>query len=80
MDGIKARIEGDGVDTSVEFSMEEMMARHQGKPWAEMSEAEQEAALKDYALLLFSRQEGTPGDVRVSLESGTFAKVQNGQV
>lgn len=77
MEGIKATIQGDGVDNSVEFSVEEAMMRNTGKPWAEMSEAEQEAALKDYALSLFSRQYGINGNFRVSLEKGTFSIARN---
>lgn len=76
MEGIKAKIQGDGVDSSVEFSVEEVIAQHRGKPWREMSEAEHEAALKDYALMLFARQGGLQGDLHVSLEKGTFSTMQ----
>ena len=56
MEGIKARIEGDGIKGSVEFSLEEAMAHPRtGKPWAEMNVDEQAAALKEYALWLYSR-------------------------
>jgi hypothetical protein len=76
MDSIKARIQGEGVDTSVEFSVEEVVARHQGKPWAKMTEAEHEAALKDYALGLHERDGGMAGGLRVTLEPGTFSAVR----
>lgn len=76
MESIKARIEGQGVDSSVEFSVEEVMAHHRGKPWGEMSDAEREAAMKDYALFLFSRHTGQAGDLRVSLAPGSFSQVQ----
>jgi hypothetical protein len=73
MDSVKARVTGDGVDTSVEFSVEEVIARHQGKSWGEMDEAQQRQAMKDYALDLATRQDGIAGDLQVSLEGGTFS-------
>jgi hypothetical protein len=76
MDSIKARIQGDGVDTSVEFSVEEVMARRQGKPWAELTGPEQEAAMRDYALGLHQRDGGMMGELRVTLEPGTFSSVR----
>jgi hypothetical protein len=77
MDSIKAKIQGEGVDTSVEFSVEEVMARHQGKPWADMSEPEHEAEMKDYALGLHVRDGGMAGSgLRVTLEPGSFSSVQ----
>jgi hypothetical protein len=74
MDSIKARITGDGIDTSVEFSVEEVIARHQGKPWGEMDDAQQRQTMEDYALDLVSRQDGIAGDLQVTLEGGTFSK------
>lgn len=79
MESIKAKIRGDGVDSSVEFSVEEVMARHQGKPWEEMSDAEMKASYKEYALELFARQDGLTDDLQVTLESGTFSNVANGE-
>jgi len=75
MDGIKAWIRGDGVESSVEFSIEEVMAQHRGKPWRDLSDEEREAILKDYAKALFTRQggAGTAEDVEVSFEQGTFS-------
>lgn len=75
MDSIKARITGDGVDTSVEFSVEEVIAKQQGKSWGEMDEAQQRQAMKDYAIGLVSRQDGVGGDLEVTLEGGTFSDV-----
>ncbi|TFW00523.1 hypothetical protein E4K72_15485 [Oxalobacteraceae bacterium OM1] len=76
MEGIKAIIRGNGVESSVEFSVEEVMARHEGTPWSELSEAERDAALKEYARGLFERQNGTTGDdLRVSLQGGSFSHV-----
>jgi hypothetical protein len=80
MEGIKANIRGDGIDNSVEFSIEEVIARNEGKPWREMSDADREAALKDYALAVFKRQYGETGDLQVSLEPGTFSTVQDGKI
>jgi hypothetical protein len=84
MEGIKARIEGDGIDGSVEFSLEEALAHPRaGKPWAEMSEAEQDAALKDYALWVYSRQDGgmpDPRAARVTLARGTFSETREQDV
>jgi hypothetical protein len=80
MEGIKAKIRGNGVDSSVEFSVEEVIARNPEKPWATMSEADREAVMKDYALSLFARQEGMTGDLQVSLEKGTFSNTQSGSV
>lgn len=72
MEGIKAMIQGEGVESSVEFSVEEVIARHHGKPWSEMSDTDREDEMKDYALMLFTRQNGTRGDLRVNLVGGTF--------
>jgi hypothetical protein len=80
MEGIKAIIQSDGVENSVEFSVEEARSQNTGKPWGEMSEADQEAALKDYALALFTRDTGKRGDLRVRLEGGTFSDVREGDV
>lgn len=76
MDGIKAKIRGEGIDSSVEFSVEEVIAQHRGKPWRDLNEEEREAALKDYALGLFTRQggAGTAEDLSVSFEEGTFVR------
>lgn len=76
MDGIKAWIRGDGVETSVEFSVEEVVAQHRGKPWRELNDEERDAALKDYAVALFTRQggAGTAEDLEVSFEEGSFAR------
>jgi hypothetical protein len=80
MEGIKAKIEGEGLETSVEFSVEEVIARHHGAPWSDLSEAEREDEMKDYALLLFTRQSGMRGDLRVSLVGGSFARTQGRNV
>lgn len=76
MDSVKAHIRGDGMDSSVEFSVEEVIANHRGKPWGEMNEEEREAAMKAYALRLFSRHSGMgiSDDLQVRLEPGTFSK------
>ena len=74
MDSVKARITGDGIDTSVEFSVEEVIAKHQGKSWGEMDETQQRQAMKDYAIALVSRQDGIAGDLQVRLEDGTFSE------
>lgn len=76
MDSVKATIRGDGIDSSVEFSVEEVIARHHGAPWGEMSEADREAEMKDYALSLFARDSGASGDFQVSLQGGTFSGTQ----
>jgi len=80
MESVKARITGDGVDTSVEFSVEEVIAHQRARPWAELDEAGRQAAMKDYALMLLSRQSGVTGDLRVSLEGGTFSAVRDEDV
>lgn len=80
MESIKAHITGDGVDSSVEFSVEEVMARNHDAPWETMSDAEREAVMKEYALLLFSRQDGITGDLQVTLTGGTFSKVRERDV
>ena len=79
MDGIKAWIRGDGVETSVEFSVEEVVAQHRGKPWRDMNEEERDALLKDYAIALFTRQggAGTAEDLSVSFDEGSFARDQS---
>ena len=75
MDGIKARIRGEGIDSSIEFSVEEVIAQHRGKPWRDLSEDEREAELKDYAVGLYTRQggAGTAEDLTVSFDEGTFS-------
>lgn len=76
MDSLKAHIRGDGMDSSVEFSVEEVIANHRGKPWGEMNEEEREereAAMKAYALRLYSGM-GISDDLQVRLEPGTFSK------
>ena len=77
MEGIRAKICGEGVERSVEFSVEEVIARNTGKPWGELSDADREAAMKDYALSLFTRQDGETGDFQVTLERGTFSTQRN---
>ena len=76
MDNIKARIHSEGMESSVEFSVEEVIAQHRGKPWRELSEEEREAALKDYAVGLYTRQggAGTAEDLTVSFDEGTFSR------
>ncbi len=82
MEGIKATIKGKGIESSVEFSVEELIARHQGKPWAEMNDDDRDMAMKDYALSLYSRQNGqvSDGDLRVDLERGTFSGTRDADV
>ena len=75
MDSVKARITGEGIDTSVEFSIEEVIARQQGKPWGEMDDTQRRQTMEDYALDLLSRQDGTTGDLKVTLEGGSFSEV-----
>lgn len=77
MDSIKATIQGEQMDSSVEFSVEEVIAHQRGKRWGDMTAQEQEDAMKEYALLLVSRQGGSlSGNARVSLQEGTFSKVR----
>lgn len=80
MHGVKAIIHGDGAESSVEFSIEEAVSQYHGKPWAELSEAEQDAALRDYALSLFQRQNGVSDNLRVELKDGTFSKMHHRDV
>jgi hypothetical protein len=75
MQGIKAIIHGGESESSVEFSLEEAISQYHGKAWTELSEAEQDAALRDYALSLFQRQNGVSDKLRVELKDGTFARV-----
>ena len=76
MEGIKATIQGEGIDSSVEFSVEEVIAHHHGTPWSEMSDDERTEEMKDYALMLFTRQNGIRGDLRVNLAGGTFSSAR----
>lgn len=80
MESIKANIQGSGVQSSVEFSVEEVIARHQGKPWDQLSNSERETSMKEYALELFSRQGGVTDNLQVMLASGTFSNVENGEI
>jgi hypothetical protein len=45
-----------------------------------MDAAEQDAALKDYALQLWRRQDGVTGNPTVTLERGTFAATRKEDV
>ena len=76
MDGIKAKIQGDGIESSVEFSVEEVIAQHRGKPWRDLSDDEREAAMKEYAIALFTRQggAGTAEDLEVNFDEGSFSR------
>lgn len=76
MEGIKAQIRGDGIETSVEFSVEEVIAQHRGKPWRDLSEEERDTILKEYAVALFTRQggAGTAEDLTVSFDEGSFSR------
>lgn len=80
MQGIKAIIHGAGAESSVEFSLEEAISQYHGKPWAELSEAEQDAALRDYALSLYQRQTGVNDNLRVELKDGTFSRMHHRDV
>lgn len=80
MHGIKAIIHGNGAESSVEFSLEEAISQYHGKPWAELSEAEQDAALRDYALSLFQRQTGVRDNLHVELKDGTFSRMHHWDV
>jgi hypothetical protein len=53
-----------------------VISRHHGKPWAELNEDEQLAAMKDYAVSLAVRQGGVSveDDVQVSFDEGTFSR------
>jgi hypothetical protein len=76
MESVKAKFTGEGIDTSVEFSVEEVIAHQRARPWGELDEAGRQAAMKDYALMLLKRQSGVAGDFRVTLEGGTFSTVR----
>jgi hypothetical protein len=80
MHGIKAVIHAGGSESSVEFSLEEAIAQYHGKAWTELSEAEQDAALRDYALSLFQRQNGVNDNLRVELKDGTFSRMHHRDV
>lgn len=80
MRAVKAIIHSDEIENSVEFSVEEAISQYQGKPWAELSEAEQDAALRDYALSLFQRQNGVSESSRVELKDGTFSRMHHRDV
>lgn len=77
MESVKAWISGNGTDSSVEFSVEEAISQYRGaKPWSELSDGEREAAMKEYALTLFARQNGMAGGgMDVRLEGGTLSGV-----
>lgn len=80
MQGVKAIIHEGKSESSVEFSVEEAISQYQGKPWSELSEAEQDAALRDYALSLFQRQNGVSDNLRVELKDGSFSKMHHRDV
>jgi hypothetical protein len=80
MHGIKAIIHSDGDESSVEFSLEEAISQYQGKAWADLNEAEQDAVLRDYALSLFQRQNGVSDTLRVELKEGTFSRMHHRDV
>lgn len=80
MHGIKAIIHSGGSESSVEFSLEEAISQYHGKAWADLSEAEQDAALRDYALSLYQRQNGVGDTPRVELKEGTFSRMHHRDV
>lgn len=81
MESIKAVMEGEAQGRTVEFSMEEAITQHHGRPWHQLTDIEQEEALKDYARLLFTRQGDSisDGEMQVRLERGTFSRSETGE-
>lgn len=68
MSRIKAAIDDDGQESSVEFSLDEVIAHHQdGTAWKDMNDGDRMSVIKDYAAWLYSRQNGRAGDLRVSV-------------
>jgi len=68
MKRIQAQIKGDGVDTSVEFSLEEVIAHQESVIWSELNDEQQLAAIRDYALMLYSRQTGDVSNLQVEVD------------
>lgn len=68
MSRIKAAIDDDGQESSVEFSLDEVIAHHQdGTAWKDMNDDNRMSVIRDYAAWLYSRQNGRAGDLRVSV-------------
>lgn len=68
MSRIKATIDDDGQESSVEFSLDEVIAHHQdGTAWKDMNDDNRMSVIRDYAAWLYSRQNGRAGDLRVSV-------------
>lgn len=69
---IRAEIEDEEGGSSVEFSLEEVIGRSPGIGWKELGEDERMHAIEDYALWLYSRQDGKGGTPRVNINRATL--------
>lgn len=71
---IKAEIEDEDGRSSVEFSMAEVIGHSPGAAWKEMDEADRMHAIEDYAVWLYSRQNGKAGTPRIHLDQATLPR------
>lgn len=73
MSRIKAAINDDGQESSVEFSLDEVIAHHHhGTAWRDMNDDDRMSVIRDYAAWLYSRQNGRAGDLSVSVSPGAL--------
>ncbi|MFC7513842.1 hypothetical protein ACFQUU_02370 [Herbaspirillum sp. GCM10030257] len=74
MSRIKAEIDDGDEASSVEFSIDEVIAHHRGAAWGELDEEGRMAAIRDYAEFLYARQNGGGGQVQVRVNPATLPR------
>ncbi|KRB89925.1 hypothetical protein [Noviherbaspirillum sp. Root189] len=74
MSRIKAEIDDGDQASLVEFSIDEVIAHHQGPAWGELDEEGRMSAIRDYAEFLYARQNGRAGQVQVKLNPASLPR------
>lgn len=74
MSRIKAEIDDDDQKSSVEFSIDEVIAHQQGQPWSDLDEEGRMAAIREYAEFLYERQNGRAGQVQVKVNPASLPR------
>lgn len=72
MNRIKAHIEDGASSSSMEFSIEEVVAHNRGVAWSSLEESDRMDALKEYALWLYSRSASSTENVTVKVDPSTL--------
>ena len=74
MSRIKAEIDDGDEASSVEFSIDEVIAYHQGVAWGELDDEGRMSAIREYAQFLYARQNGRTGQVQVKVNPATLPR------